>query len=512
MSEGSDIVLTVDGTDITSHTLFATASFESQLNAIPGTCEFTVKDPSRSLSFVTGKEISLTVDGTKYWGGYVTQIDRTHAFDADNTSSVSSYDNRMWVIHGVDFNVLFDKRVLRQTSNYLTQIPNVAGSTQDGSILRTALSNYIDLPAGFDGTTSIDNVRPIHDFDMTKPWAWPAQGTKLRDLFDEVSKWEGQIFYIAPTKKFHFHALERAESRWGFSDQPNHAGITTATSQYQGSTYGFREVEAIEDGSVIINDALVWGGSAFAGPGSVVFARVQDGTSQTDHGRSQYAEVRFGEPGLGIQAGVNARADVIVNGPPGTDSYGQQKGLRYPQWTFTFTWFAKDVPKITGVRQHIIPGQLVTIVMNVFGVTKLLPLRSVRLRFPEQATDGKTFVSFTGEFGLQTSDPFTLWRYILRNQRRIQNTILAVVDNSSVTTVYGALGSFTPTPAADGVTTAFDLPFGYIATTLEVYLNGLFQRSGTDFTESNPETGGFTMTSAPLVTDTLFARCRTLAT
>lgn len=512
MSDGSDIALTVDGTDITTKVMFETASFESQLNAIPGTCEFTVKDPTRALSFVTGKEITLSVDGTNYWAGYVSQIDRTHAFDADDTTSVSSYDNRLWVIHGVDYNILFDKRVLRQTTDYLTQIPNLAGTTQDGAILRSAIATYIDNPAGFDGTTYIDDCRQIHDFDTSKAWAWPAQGTKVRDLFDEISKWEGQIFYIDADKNWHFHSLERAESRWGFSDQPNNAPITTATSQYQGATYGFREVEAVEDGSVIINDALVWGGSAFAGTsGGTVFARVQDATSQTDHGRTQYAEVRFGEPGFGIQAGVDARADVIVNGPPGTDIYGEQKGLRYPQWTFSFTWFGRDVPKISGVRQHIRPGSLVTIVMNVFGVTKLLPLRSVRLRFPGQAPDGKTFVTFTGEFGLQTSDPFTLWRYLLNNQGRIQTTVLSVTDDTSTSTTYGSYGTFVPTPITDGVTTVFDLPFGYISTTLEVYLNGLTQRSGTDFTESDPEGGGFTMTSAPLSTDNLLVRCRTLA-
>ena len=64
---------------------------------------------------------------------------------------------------------------------------------------------------------------------------------------------------------------------------------------FQGATTGFRQVEATEDGSFLANDALVWGGSKFAGPaGATVFDRVEAGTSESDHGRWQYSETHFG--------------------------------------------------------------------------------------------------------------------------------------------------------------------------------------------------------------------------
>ena len=506
---GSTILIEYDGTDISDKVIFATARFESQLNAVPGTWEFTCKDRTRSLSFVTGKEVKLTIDGTVMAGGYLTQISRTYAFDADDTTPVSSFENRYWQLRGVDYNILFDKRVLRNTSNYLTRIPSVAGTTLDGDLIKDALANYVDIPSGFNITTHIDNVHAVNEYDTTKQWAYPQQGEKLRALFEELSKFRGQIYYIDGDKNFHFHALERAQSRWGFSDTPNYGSINTSTSSYQTATYGFREVEATEDGSVIVNDALVWGGGAFAGTGSTVFARTQDSTSQSTHGRWQMGETHFGEEGFGIQRGVNARADAIVNGPPGTDAYGEQKGFRFSQWSFRFTWFAHDVPMISGVRQHIKAGMLTEIDMNVFGVTKLLPCRRLSISFPDNTADGSSYVQFEGDFGIQTDDPFTLWAYLLKAEQRIRTQIatFSTVDDSSTSAVYGAIGNFVPTPAANSSVTSFTIAFGYIAGTLQVFNNGTLLTTGV--TQTDPEGGAFTVTPAPA--GPLFVVCRTLA-
>lgn len=508
MTLGSTISITYNGSDITSKVILQTARFESQLSAIPGTFEFTCKDPTRTLSFVTGKEVTLTVDGQLFWGGYLTQISRTHAFDADDTSPVSSYDNRYFKLTGVDYNTLFDRRVLRKTSNYLARIPSVAGTTFDGTLLSDALTNYVDVPGGFDVSTHVDNVAPVNEHDTSKQWAYPAQGEKIRVLFEELSKFRGQIYYIDAAKNFHYHALERAQSRWGFSDEPNNASINTSTSTFQTATYGFREVEAVEDGSVIINDALVWGGSAWAGNGTTLFHRTEDSTSESDHGRWQVGETHFGEEGFGIQLGVTARANAIVLGPPGTDAYGEQKGFRYPQWNFHFTWFANEVPKISGVRQHLTAGQLVTIEMNVFGVTKLLPLRRLAISFPSGAADGSAYVQFDGDFGIQIDDPFTLWAYLLKQEKRLRAALqptVSIVTDSSDSAPYAALGQFSSLDP-DGSTTLWTLPFGYIAGTLMAFVNGALHAA----TETSPADGTFTISPALLNADTLFVTTRTL--
>jgi hypothetical protein len=512
MSGSSAIVITYNGTNITSHVLFETARFESQINATPGEFEFTVKDESRTLSFVTGKEVTLSVDGTLIFGGYLLQVSRTFAFPVVKTTTLSQVKSRYWVLRGVDYNILFDKRVLRKTSNYLSQIPSIAGSTMDGTALKAILNNYVDLDAAFTSDlTEIDNITTVSG-DGTSPWSYKQQGTKLRDSFEDLAQRSGAVYYIAPDKRFHWHSLESVEARWGFSDQPNKGTITTSPLAYQGSTYGFRDVEAVEDGSVIVNDALIWGGSEFAGSsGGTVFHRTENTTSQTDHGRWQLGEVHFGEEGYGIVDGVTARANAIVNGPPGATSLGEEKGLRFSQWDITFTWFGHQVPFLSGVRNHLYPGDLVTIALNVFGLTKVLPLRRITITFPSLAPDGSSWVQFEGNFALQQSDPFTIWRFLLRNQNRIIHTTVSTTTGSSTSSVYGSIGHFTPTPTPNSSATVFDLPFGYIPGTLQVYKNGLALTPGTDYTETAHTTGGFTMATAPATGSSLYCITRTLS-
>jgi hypothetical protein len=505
----STVAIVVDAVDITSSVMFGTASFEQSFGGVPGTFQFTVRDPSRTLSFTTGVEMSLAVDGIIMFGGYVTQVSMGHMAPAADTSNLSTYNLRTWTLRGTDYNIIFDKRVFRNTADYLKRIE--VSNTMDGAILRNLVTNYSDC-SDFTTTGILDIATMPTAGDVV------AQGTKLRTEFANISFFGGAIWYIDGSKNFIYAPFEDVEKRWGFSDQPNNAAITVSPNSYQGATRGFRQVEAQEDGTFIVNDALIWGGSQFAGAaGGTVFSRQQDATSQTTYGRWQMAETHFGETHYKTQAGVDARADVIVEGPPGVDIYGQQKGLRYSQWQFTFTWFSVDVPLLSGVPNHLVAGDIVTIVMNVFGVTKLLPLRTLRTSFPDAlVVDGdpsNRVVQFDGTFGLQLGDPFTLWRYILANQDRAASTVSdspTAVGDGSTTTVYGAIGQFVPTPACDGATVLFTIPFGYVPGTLVVYLNGLIQRPTTDFVETDYVAGTFTLTSAPISTDNIVVTCLTL--
>lgn len=509
----STVAIVVGGNDITSSVIFGSCSFETQFGGVPGTFSLTVRDPNRTLSFTSGTEMYMTIDGVRQFGGYVTQVSMSHQAPAADTSSLSTYNLRTWILRGTDYNIIFDKRVWRNTADYLSAIQT--GINTDGAALIDLITNYADL-TGFT-TTGIDSAASLNADAVVQ------QGEKLRTTFQTYSFFGGTIWYIDANKNFIYKPIETAEKRWGFSDQPNHNTITTSPASYQGATTGFRSVEGQEDGSYIVNDALVWGGSPFAGSsGGTVFSRSQDATSQSTYGRWQLAETHFGENGYGIQAGTDARADVIVNGPPGADVYGQQKGLRYPQWQFTFTWTSNNVPLLSGVPDHLVAGDIVTIVMNVFGVTKLLPLRSLRVSFPDAlvGTDvNDRVVQFEGTFGLQIGDPFTLWRYILQNQARVSTTLATptAVTSSSTTTVYGAYGQFTPTPAPNGAQTLFTLPFGYISGTLQVYQGttggpgATLLQTGVDYTESDNVAGEFTMTVAPPTGDYLIAICLTLS-
>ena len=117
---------------------------------------------------------------------------------------------------------------------------------------------------------------------------------------------------------------------------------------------------------------------------------------------------------------------------------------------------------------------LTTIVLQVFeesgdALVQLLPLRSVTISMPTIDKDGNGYVRFEGTFALQPDDPYSLWRFLLRNEGKITGQVTVVDDNSDAT-VYGAYGNFTPTPDPDGSTTFFTIPFGYILGTTELYL------------------------------------------
>lgn len=605
------ITITYDGTDITNSVMFASASFEAQLSAIPGQFNFDVKDEDQSLTFVTGKEITLTLDGTTIYGGYLTMVRRTFAFPADDTTVPSAVKTRVWKLQGVDYNILFQKLVLRDRGNLPALLPDQPVNAYDKTLISTLVSNYIDAPAGFDLSTRVDKVRqPIQLVDqagfgeaaaaaanLPAPlidfYHYMDPGTKWKDQMDEFARQCGTIYYLNGEKELLYRAVENSESKWGFSDIPNHnqivdfpaygstlngainrtqttlvvtsaagspatpfrmlipndidgfelvlvtakAGTTftvtrgiegsevdthasstqvTALQTFQGAFYGFREVEIIEDATNIVNDALVWGGSEFSNPsGGTVFAEAENTTSIAKHKRWQYGLVDF--KNLLTQAMTTFRANQIVSGKASDADPGNGRGLVFPQWSVRLAWYGDAVPQLAGVPDHLLPGDLVTFHFRVMkdgdwpqGLTLLLPMRQVRISFVT-LHEGDPYVRFEGMFGLQTTDPWTFWRYLLGRQTTIGTTFTTVVDDNSTSTTYGAFGQFTPVPDPDGVTTVFNLPngFGYIGGTEQVFINQLLQRPGIEYTASDPSAGEITFMSPPASTDNLFIACRT---
>ncbi|HET9615456.1 MAG TPA: hypothetical protein VFP22_11645, partial [Candidatus Limnocylindrales bacterium] len=401
MPSGSTVALHYDGTDITQYVLPSSARFEAQLNAIPGIFEFTVKDLNHTMSFVTGRKVTLEVDGVLLYGGYVLQVNRAYPFEAmDTTTTPPSDTARYWKIRGVDFNRLFDTRVLRNPASYTTRLPTFSSSVMDGALVRAMWSDWIDTPSGFDTTTYVDDIAP--PFDLTGPGLWKEQGTKARDQMKDFAQFNGALWYFDAAQNLHWHAIENTVQRWGFSDQPNKLGITASPLSFQGSTIGPRSIDGTESGDHMINDALAWGGSPFGSTGGVIFSRAQNSTSISAHERWQSGETHFGELGFGIQSGLDKLVDVIVNGSPATVIAGQERGLSLPQWSFKFTWFAHLVPKLSGVPDHIRPGYLATIELKTFGpsgspLVQLLPLRQVVITFPGLDPDGNGYVQFEGE-------------------------------------------------------------------------------------------------------------------
>ena len=488
----SQVEIIVDGDDVTNRVIYASAMFESQQNAIPGTFEITLKDPERSYTPPnTGAEITMSLDGTRHFGGYVTQITRKFALPADETPT----DSRQWVLRGVDWNILFDKRVTRNTSNYTRHLPKFHGDEFDGELITYFANTFINL-AGFDTSTYVDNV--AYPFFITSPdasrvGAWKQQGTPWRDQMELMAQWSNAIWYIDPDQNLHWHAVEDAAAPFGFSDQPN--GTTTI---------GMRDVTAtVRGGPQMTNDAFVWGGSEWSE--DVVVAREQNTDSIDDHGRWQKAEHHFGEDGYKLQAGVDARADIIVNGHSAALGFGFNPGEAFEQHDLTLTWFGENQPP----GQQIRAGQLVSTTLSTFGSPynpMVLPMRSVRITFPGVDPSGFGHVQLTGSMGLSLSDPFIIWQH-LRRLRRQRNAVVSVSLDSTTESTYGGFGQFEPI-LVSGLIYETPNDIGYIPGTTQLYVAGVLQSRGTDYTESDPTSGRITFTSDPGSAD-LWLVCRT---
>lgn len=534
--DGSDVQIIYDpddtNVDLSQHAVIQSATFDVASNATPGTCEIILRDLDRELSFVTGKRIKLIVDTVPLWAGFHLMNGRGSFYPAgdgrENTKA------RKWTLLGTDNNILLDKRVIRNQSDYLKHIPFVTTDKMDGEILREALDNYSDFPGYIDHLSFIDDVVVPAGGTITssQPWAYPAQGTAFRQLFDDVAAWSAAVYYIGPDDAIHYHAIQDRESPWGFSDRPNHGAIT-GVGGFEGAYWGFRELDAQTDGSQFVTDALVWGGSPYAGNGSTVFFRATDDDLEAIHGKWQLAETHFGETNYRTLPTVTQRANVIVFGNPDGDPAGAEpgsvpgegpRGLRFPQYSYGFTWFTKDVPTIDGVPRHVYPGDLVPIQLWAFsedgGVTpflKYLPLRSLRITFPSGARNGKAHVQFQGGFDIRNEDSKFLWKFLRSRPQSPDTIVIATANDDSDSAVYGSLGQFTLTPAPDDTTTVFNITpgFGYIPQTSQMFVDGNLKLrddgSGGYYTESDPETGEFTFTDPPVTGQKLFVTVRTLA-
>jgi hypothetical protein len=518
-----------DWVDLTNRCLVEAATFDSASNASPGTCEIVMRDPARDMpDLMTGHRLRLRVDGQQMWAGFALIKGRGSFFPAGD-GSVST-KSRRWTLRGVDNNVLLDRRVLRNPANYLKAFPLIKTDYYDGYLIRFALLHYTDMPTAdpwLDISSEIDDIAiPSSDgtghITTTHPWAFPQQGTKLRGLFEDANLSSMGIYYIGPDDKFHYHAFQNRECPWGFSDRPNRAAITHTGGPFEGAYWGFRELDAEEDGSQYGTDAFVWGGSQWAGTGQTVFHRATDPALEAVHGKWQIPETHFDEDHFKLSAGVEQRAHMIVfgnaAGTPGSVVGEGPRGMRFPGWTYSFTWHTTDVPALAGVPRHLYPGDIVPIQLwsystdgGVTPFTKYLPLRSLRLGF-FAAEGGKAVVEFRGTFDLRNEDGKFLWKWLRKREPTIKTVTVTTAGDGSTEVPYGSIGTFTLLPyPPDGVSTVYHIGGGYIPGTTIVTKNGIEQVVGVNYTESNSDAGEITFTAIPQPTDHLVMRCRTLA-
>jgi len=533
----SDIVIKLDGVDITNKVVYKESSFTSQANPIAGSFNLVLEDKDQDFDVTAGEKVQLWIDGVPLFGGYVMSIGRSNFFPAVDTKNVApnAIKTRKWILQGPDFNILFDKRVIRNDQDF-DKAPKVPkGKRTITKAFRHLMNNYIDVPAGLNYHKDVDWITTQYGSDK-HGGLYVGLGSTWREQMDDFADNGAIVYYIDGAFSLHMHEYEVQRPSWLFSDKYFPAATNVVN---------FREGEFTEDFTGIVTEALVWGGSSLAKPGEdletsegigVVFAKYPDGVANTatwhgrkqtkakeeeaigrlnKYGRWQMAEMNIGQDNYLTKGSVKNRAYVIINGPPGeVPTMGIQGGFNRPLPTMRCKWYAHDVPNF----DHIRPGYITDFILYTQGTSlnkplvSTMPLRSMTITFPSIPGDNPTnenisWVMFEGEFGLSFSDSRHMWRALNRIRRKVGKNARQISSNITVDSenaTPGSTATLEPNESPDGSRTEFTFPYTFYQDNIEIYLNGLRQRRSYDYIYSATD-GTLTFSTAPARGDNIWA-------
>ena len=357
----SDVVILHEGVDITASVMLRDASFIALVNGAVGTCQFFVKDPDHSFSFAAGDEITLDIQGNRMWGGYLMRAKRMYFFPVQDTTNADTVV-RGWQIEGVDYNILFRKRIVFDADHPTTKTDFTypAGSWDD-DIIKDIFDNYLDLTGLGITRTGVTRVaRAILDIAGAHHVGTVASaGHAWGDAMSSISRATGAVYYISPTKVLTYVDVDVPDTVWVLNDQP--------TGEWD---LGLRELEIPYNGTNLVNDMLVWG--AALGVDHIAFSRAEDATSETEHGRWQDG---LFTAGLYRQANVDLVADSYVYGTPQS-----KRGGKDDQISFVASLF----------QPVLMVGQKIRCISAIYGFDDVLPIRRMEITFPTKPKEPNT--------------------------------------------------------------------------------------------------------------------------
>lgn len=342
------VEILVAGVDVTAQVLFSTASFTQRVNGKPGDAYMRIRDNDENVSVTTGVDWLVKIDGNAAWRGFVTQVSRVYAFDAEN---VSLSPGRFLDLRGGDLNLLLAFRRVFNQSN-----PNIAGKqfpagTADTTALAELFSNWLDLSSD-SLNTDFTNVGDL-DPDEKAYFGWA--GWTLGDAMASIATLPAAIYYIRPNAgtprgTVVYCDADTATAPFGLSDVPN--GTTKR---------GYREMEILLDATSMANDVMAWG----MGYGSSVpvFRRARSDASITAHNLWQTGIVT---PGVYKQGTINRIATSILNGSP--ENHRGAKDDR------------PDVSLVTW-ESGLLAGHVVAFESLVWGWSDNIPVRALTMTF-----------------------------------------------------------------------------------------------------------------------------------
>ena len=342
----SSMEIMADGQNITTHCDIKRSVFEMHAGPLAGTAKVYVRDLGHDLTIATGSEITLDIENLRVWGGYVMSITREYAFPVDDTSDPAETP-RYFVLDCSDYNILFSKRFIRNKANPTKRVPKYAAGRHDDEIVLDLFHNYLDLEGDGLTHTKVTYVGTPQEDNPGSP-AVPAMS--WAKAMTNTALLPGAIYYIDADKDLAYADVDVADAPFVLSDEPN---LTTS--------FGYRDMAIIEDGTMLANDAFVWGTGL--GQDKMTFKRYQVAGSQTDHGLWQWSDYR---QDLYKPQSVLKRATTYVDG-----STQNNRGHKDPAITI----------RCTTIKPGLRAGMKVHFVCGIHGYDDIIPIRSMHISF-----------------------------------------------------------------------------------------------------------------------------------
>jgi hypothetical protein len=346
----SSVVIKYDGTNITDLCSIEESTFTTASTS-PGSCSIAYKDTRQRYRFTPGKQLELIIDGKRAWDGYLISVEYNYWF-ATHTANCEPCPHvtpRKLILKGADRNVLLFKRVMYDhddPTNLSSQI--WPAGTADRVILIDAIERYVDDLDGVDYTSMVEEVASPDYWQEIRP---NGPGTTVYDLFKDIAKMTGAVFYIDPDRRLIYTDVETPNAAFKLSDRPGTGEV------------GYRDLLLLKDASQIVNDALIWG--AGQGSDNLVFHRTTDNSSVALHGRWQNTD-GF-RSNLWKLDSAKHTADTIVYGSP-----QNKRGRKDPAVSVRCTIFEP------GLRV----GEKVEFESEVHGFSDVIPIREMIVTFP----------------------------------------------------------------------------------------------------------------------------------
>jgi len=439
--------------DITGDVIWSGTEFSQQARTGPGSFTITLK--GAQVDFKGGEEIHFEIDDLRVFGGWVTDVQKDSFF--------ADVEEPRTVLHGTDYNILFDRLVIRnypwELANYYATGDNMGPYqswkpykqyTMDDVMIRHAFRNYIapDLPPEFNWEDEVDAITtpaPV------SPWVMPEAGSTLRSFMQSISMITTGIWYIDPYMVLHYHERGKITAPYPLTD-----GLGGISS---------RGLRVATDISSMINDVIMWGTLAKTVDGEIiVWHEIGDGkwwerrylaaiehdqkvlamllaipaserTDWQDEAIVRYraaialykqrlAEVRANawDPDSGLPRPANAQIDSI--GHWGRWQHGEfREDIHHQEWLnrrghSILVRYDEPIVKATATvwDPGYQAGQVVTVKSSVYGVNVDLVIRALKISFtvPKEPVGDVYYAlpQYDLEMGIDPESPWNIYDFL----------------------------------------------------------------------------------------------------